>query len=102
MFIFRFISREHIARFVNLKINFEKVFLFFEKLGDGWMLNTKNYNWTKIRTLFETRLWHTAVYNEESSQVYVFGGSLTDIYANSPILPEHLLKISLTPEPLKR
>ena len=66
------------------------------------MLNTKNYNWTKIRTLFETRLWHTAVYNEESSQVYVFGGSLTDIYANSPILPEHLLKISLTPEPLKR
>lgn len=73
-----------------------------QSLGDGWILNTLNFNWTKITTSFETRLWHTAVFNEKTSQIYVFGGSSTDIYINQPMLPEHTLKISLTPESLKR
>ena len=73
-----------------------------QSLGDGWILNTLNFTWTKVTTPFETRLWHTAVFNELSAQIYVFGGSATDIYINQPVLPEHTLKISLTPESLKR
>ena len=71
-------------------------------LGDGWILNTFNFNWTKVTTSFESRLWHTAIYNDANSQIYVFGGSSTDIYVSTPVLPEHTLKISLTPESLKR
>ena len=93
---------------MKVKLNDYNVFLYGglsqanQSLGDGWILNTLNFNWTKVTTTFETRLWHTAEFNELSSQIYVFGGSSTDIYINQPILPEHTLKITLTPESLKR
>lgn len=92
-----------------VKLNDYNIFLYGglsqanQSLGDGWILNTLTYNWTKVSVPFETRLWHTAVCcSETTSQIYIFGGSSTDIYINQPQLPEHTLKISLTPETLKR
>jgi N-acetylneuraminic acid mutarotase len=92
-----------------VKLNDYNVFLYGglsqanQSLGDGWILNTLTFNWTKVKVPFETRLWHTAVCcSDTTQQIYIFGGSSTDIYINQPQLPEHTLKISLTPETLKR
>jgi hypothetical protein len=72
-----------------------------ESLGDGWLLDLKRYQWTRIENKFETRLWHTAINANQDNQIYVFGGSLTDVYINTPVFPKHMLKITLTPESLK-
>ena len=47
-------------------------------------------------------MWHTASISEKNSEVYVLGGSLTDIYMNQPAFPEHILKINLAPDSLKQ
>lgn len=85
----------------------DKLFLYgglskeSESLGDGWLLDLHNFQWTKIETNFEKRLWHTAINANRDNQIYVFGGSLTDVYINQPVFPKHMLKITLTPESLK-
>jgi hypothetical protein len=74
-----------------------------EALGDGWLLNTTCFQWTKIKNSFETRLWHSAAISGESnSQIYIIGGSISEIYFNEPRFPKHALKISLSPESLER
>jgi len=70
-------------------------------IGDGWLLNTIDLNWIKIKTDFEQRLWHTAAVNRKDNQVYVFGGSVTDVFVSQPTFPKHMFKISLSPESLK-
>ena len=83
----------------TLNLIFDRVDLGW--LGDGWLLNTINLNWTQIRTDFEQRLWHTAAVNKKDNQVYVFGGSVTDVFVSQPTFPKHMFKISLSPESLK-
>ena len=90
-----------------VKIKDDKLFLYGglskenESLGDGWLLDTSNLQWTKIDTSFEKRLWHTAINANQDNQIYIFGGSLTDVYISQPEFPKHMLKITLTPESLK-
>lgn len=78
-----------------------KLYYFIYKKGDGWLLDLNNFQWTRINTHFETRLWHTAINANQDNQIYVFGGSLTDVYGSQPVFPKHMLKITLTPESLK-
>lgn len=91
-----------------LKLDFKTLFLYgglssdSEPLGDGWLLNTINYQWTKIETKFEPRIWHSALLSESYSQIYVFGGSATDVFKGQNEFPDHLLQIGLTPDTLER
>jgi hypothetical protein len=65
-------------------------------------LSLVSFEWTKIQTPFEKRLWHSTVVSQKDKQIYIFGGSLTDVYINQPTFPKHMLKISLSPESLKQ
>ncbi len=76
--------------------------LVFLSQGDGWLLNVNTIQWTKIEVSFEPRIWHTIVKTNESSDIYVFGGSSSDIYINPPKFLSHIIKINLAPETLKR
>jgi len=66
------------------------------------LFNVNNTQWTKIDVAFEPRIWHTAVKTNGSSEIYVFGGSSSDIYLNPPGFLTHIIKINLAPESLKR
>lgn len=72
-----------------------------ESLGDAWLFNFKKLDWIPISTNFEKRLWHTAVLSKPENQIYVFGGSMVDVFYNEPEFPKHMLQISLTPPSLK-
>jgi hypothetical protein len=91
-----------------LKLNDKNIFIYGglsqsnSALGDAWILNTDTLDWTKIETQFEGRLWHTASISENGSEIYILGGSLTDIYMNQPAFPEHILKINLAPDSLRQ
>lgn len=92
-----------------IKVDEQRLFLYGglsdqnEALGDAWLLNVRLLQWTKIERSFEPRLWHTARTGPEAnSQIYIIGGSLSEIYYNEPKFPRHALKISLTPESLQR
>lgn len=70
-------------------------------LGDGWMLDTTSFQWTRISTKLETRLWHTSNINPKDKQVYIVGGSCTDVFKQQPTFSRQLLQVSLTPNTLK-
>ena len=79
--------------------------LLFSLKGDAWLLNTNGYEWTQVTTNseIESRLWHTATATvARSFQVYVIGGSQTDIYMSQPSFADHVLKICLAPETLRQ
>ena len=74
-----------------------------EALGDAWLLDTASFRWTRIKSSFETRLWHSATTSGHSnSPIYIIGGSVSNIYFHQPKFPRHALKISLSPESLQK
>ena len=92
-----------------VKIDGDNMFLYGglsdqnEALGDGWLLSTNSFQWTKIKISFETRLLHSAATSAgSSSHIYIIGGSINEIFFNQPKFPKHALKISLSPESLQR
>lgn len=70
-------------------------------IGDGWLFDTINLIWKKINTPLESRLWHTASAVTNERQIYIFGGSSTDVFQSPARVIPHMLQISLAPESLK-
>ena len=88
---------------INYQTQINCFFISFSSfLGDAWLFNLNNIQWTKIDVAFEPRIWHTTARTNESSAIYVVGGSSGDIYLNPPRFLSHIIKINVAPESLKR
>lgn len=71
-------------------------------LDDAWLLDTNNFNWTRLDVPFESRLWHKAVTTKQANgQIFIVGGSTTDVFNEQPTYSTYIIKISLTPDTLK-
>ena len=70
-------------------------------LNDAWILDTSNFNWNRLAIYLESRLWHRTIVTRENSQIYVVGGSVTDVFKQQPKYCDYITKISLSPDTLR-
>lgn len=71
-------------------------------LDDAWLLDTTSFNWTRLVFRLESRLWHKAVTTTDANgQIFIVGGSTTDVFNEQPTFSSYIVKISLTPDTLK-
>ena len=78
-------------------------------LSDCWRLDLSTRRdllnrWTRCRHLEKgNRLWHQSVQEKDTGQLWVIGGGVNDLLSDRAMEhPEKILKLNLSPLPLKR